>query len=100
MLRSELSGRNIAGKLPVTAAMVAVEQQSSAGAMPAQRPLPAGGLSAADMPSMAPTAPIRPPVRPSLFSSIPSHPKKAEALRTNSAFYAWKYSNIEPNSVG
>ena len=59
-----------AGKLLVTAAMVSVEQQTSAGAMPAQRPLPAGGLSAADMPSMAPSAPYRPPVCLPLSSYI------------------------------
>ena len=46
--------------------MVGVEQQSSAGTMPAQRPLPAGGVAAADMPSMAPSVPYRPPVRPRL----------------------------------
>ena len=54
----------LAGKLPVSAAMIGVEQQSSAGAMPAQRPLPAGGVPAADMPSMAPSAPYRPSVCP------------------------------------
>ena len=59
-----------AGKLPVTAAMVSVDQQTSAGAMPAQRPLPAGGLSAADMPSMAPSAPYRPPVCLPVASNI------------------------------
>ena len=49
------------------AAMVSVEQQSSAGAMPAQRPLPAGGVPAADMPSMAQSVPYRPPVCPRLL---------------------------------
>ena len=50
----------VAGKLPVTAAMISIEQQSSPGLMSAQRTLLAGGTSAADMPSMTPSAPYRP----------------------------------------
>ena len=59
----------LAGKLPVTAAMVGIEQQGGQGLMSAQRTLLAGGTSAADMPSMAPSAPFRPPVCPCLSSS-------------------------------
>lgn len=66
LVLTEISSATSAGKLPVSAAMVGVEQQSSAGAMPAQRPLPAGGVPAADMPSMAPSVPYRPPVWPRL----------------------------------
>ena len=49
-----------AGKLPVTAAMISIEQQSSPGLLSAQRALLAGGTSAADMPSVTPSAPYRP----------------------------------------
>lgn len=57
-LHPESSG--LAGKLPVTAAMVSIERQSSLGLMSAQRTLLAGGATAADVASMAHSAPYRP----------------------------------------
>ena len=84
-----------AGKLPVSAAMVGVEQQSSAGAMPAQRPLPAGGVPAADMPSMAPSVPYRPPVCPRLSLRLVSLSVYSQCLRQVLAVQLLPFPRIE-----